>query len=156
MTLVASRPECGTGFAAADYRGSPQAALLPLLRRDRLADAVTERLHLHVVGRGPAGERELVPLPLALERAAAARHRRVRDFRLTQRTDHRTLGPIAFVLADAPGRLEIADLLEACVGIELLEHALDLRVICRCRGGKQNPQCQCNTMQRRNLPPPNG
>src|SRR5436853_7883267 len=89
---------CSASSPASDL---PQPTLLPLLGRDRLADAVAERQHLHVVGRGLAGERELVPLPPALERAAAARHRRVRDVRLAERTDHRTLGPVAFVLADA-------------------------------------------------------
>src|ERR1041385_2966548 len=60
----------------------PQPVPLPLLLRDRLADLVAEGEHLHVVGRGPAGERELVPLSLAFERAAAATHGRVRDLRI--------------------------------------------------------------------------
>src|SRR5437870_12207893 len=86
-------------------RASPQPALLPLLRRDRLADLVTEREHLHVVGRRLAVERELVPLPFAFERAAAAAHRRGGDLRLTQRADDRALWPIGLLLADALRRL---------------------------------------------------
>src|SRR2546430_13483186 len=95
----------------------PQPVLLPLLRHDRRADLVAEGEHLHVVGRGAAGERELVPLALAFERAATADHGRIRDLRDCERADDGLLGLVDLVLADALHRLEIADLLEARVGI---------------------------------------
>src|SRR4051812_29671479 len=98
-------------------RDSPQSALLPSLLRNRLADLVAERLHLHVVGRGLAAERELIPLPLALECPAAAAHRRGGDLRFAQRADDGALGPIRLFGADALRRFEIANLLEARIRI---------------------------------------
>src|SRR5688500_10356167 len=59
--------QSSTLVASAFRKSPPQAVRLPLFLRDRVADPVAERVHLHVVGRGPAGERELIPLPPALE-----------------------------------------------------------------------------------------
>src|SRR5258708_8686155 len=126
----------------------PQAVRLPLSLRDRLADLERESLHLHVVGAGLASKRELVPLALAAERTARAAHRRGDDFRRLECADDGALGPVGLVLADVLHRLEVADLLEARVGIELLEHLLDPPVIGEGHAaGQWNRQRQCTTMQ---------